>query len=127
MGALRHCFSLCFLSASSPPLSLPHFSLSPFLPWFWWDPGWILLFLFSVAGLFMSIAGADFFNSLLRLVDGVMDPLQTFDKRTMLGRLLKIFIVKQMENWLIYLAPKLCPFSSGSTQFFHVRVTWELR
>ena len=77
-------------SSSSPsPLSLllflllffVLFFLSLFLPWFGWDPGWILhstLLLLSVAGFFVFITGVGFV-ALLRLVDGVMDLLQTCD------------------------------------------------
>ena len=91
MGALDPRFSLCFCPCFcfSPLSLLPFallfalFSLSPFLPWFGWDPGWIrfLFLLLFVAVLFASIAGEGFVGPLLRLVDGVMDPLQTCDTK----------------------------------------------
>ena len=83
--------SVSALASASPfPLSLllfllfffVFFFLHLFLPWFGWDPGWILLYLFpllSVAGLFAFIAGVDFVDPLLHLIEGTMDPLQTCD------------------------------------------------
>ena len=58
------------------------FFLFLFLPFFGWDPRLILISLFlllSVAGCFAFIAGVDFTDPLLYLIDGVMDPLQTCD------------------------------------------------
>ena len=69
----------------APPLPLPSFvpfPSSPFFPWFGWDPGWILpspFLLPSVRLLRAFLAGVDFSNPLLSLVDGVSSLQQTRD------------------------------------------------
>ena len=73
------------------------FPSSPFFPWFGWDPGWILPSLFllpSVRRLRAFLAGVDFSNPLLRLVDGVTNLLQTRDTEDCARTTLIVLFVK---------------------------------
>ena len=116
------------VSASPSPLSLllfllPFFVLfflSLFLPWFGWDPGWILISTF----LLLSVAGC--FVALLRLVDGVVEPLQTCDMENCAWTTLEDLYCETNWGFSSFTLPYSARFHRVSPNFFHIQVTWEL-
>ena len=120
------------VSASPSPLSLllflllffVLFFLSLLLPWFGWDPGWIFhstFLLLSVAGFLVFVTRVGFV-ALLRLVDGVMDPLQTCDTEDCAWMTLEDLYCETSWGFSSFLLPYSARFLRVSPAFFTYRL-----